>query len=55
LNRKRYRGIALQFSGRAYGAKKAMSFKISQGRIPTNTLKAKIGYSQLTQQTRNGA
>lgn len=51
----RYAGIALQFSGRAYGAKKADSFKIIKGCMPRNSLDANISYSKITQETRNGS
>jgi ribosomal protein S3 len=47
-------GIAFSFSGRAYGSKKAASFKILLGSIPTNTLKAEIDYANMMQKTKNG-
>ena len=49
-----YAGVAFRFSGRAYGAKKASSFKVLSGAVPFNTLGADIDYSQIMQKTRNG-
>lgn len=49
-----YKGIGFRFSGRVYGAKKAMSFKMLFGSVPFNTLKANIDYAYLMQKTRNG-
>ena len=49
-----YIGIGFKFSGRVYGAKKAMSFKMLFGSVPFNTLKANIDYCSLMQKTRNG-
>jgi len=47
-------GIGFTFSGRAYGAKKAASFKIFLGSVPFNTLKAEIDYANMMQKTKNG-
>lgn len=47
-------GIGFTFSGRAYGAKKAASFKIFLGSVPFSTLKAEIDYDSMMQKTKNG-
>jgi hypothetical protein len=48
------KGLAFRYSGRVYGATKAMSFKMLMGSVPFSTLKADIDYAQLMQKTRNG-
>ena len=52
--KKRYSGIGVAFGGRAYGAKKASTFKMLFGSVPFNTLSANIDYSNITEKTRNG-
>jgi hypothetical protein len=47
-------GLGFRYSGRVYGATKAMSFKMLLGSVPFNTLKANIDYAQIMQKTRNG-
>jgi hypothetical protein len=47
-------GIGFTYSGRAYGAKKAASFKIFLGSVPFSTLTAEIDYSSMMQKTKNG-
>lgn len=47
-------GVGFTFSGRAYGAKKAASFKIFLGSVPFSTLKAEIDYDSMMQKTKNG-
>nr|BBH42918.1 30S ribosomal protein S3 [Marophrys sp. SRT127] len=49
-----HRGVAFRFAGRAYGAKKAASFKMLVGSTPFNTLRTNMDYAQVTQKTRNG-
>lgn len=51
---RRYLGIGIAFSGRAYGAKKAASFKMLFGSVPFNTLAANIDYANITEKTGNG-
>lgn len=51
---RRYLGAAAAFSGRAYGAKKASSFKMLFGSVPFNTFSANIDYAHITEKTRNG-
>jgi hypothetical protein len=53
-SRRRYLGIGVAFGGRAYGAKKASTFKMLFGSVPSNTLSANIDYSGTTEKTRNG-
>lgn len=53
-NKQKFEGIGLGFSGRIYGAKKAISFKMLFGSVPLSTLSAKIDYAQITQKTING-
>lgn len=52
--RRRYLGIGVAFGGRAYGAKKASTFKMLFGSVPFNTLSANIDYSGIMEKTRNG-
>jgi hypothetical protein len=52
--RKQNHGVAFRFAGRAYGAKKAASFKTLVGSIPFNTVCVNMDYAQVTQKTRNG-
>lgn len=47
-------GLAFRFSGRVYGAKKAMSFKMLFGSVPFSTLNKNIDYAKIMQKTRNG-
>lgn len=54
LIQNQFDGVAFYFSGRVYGAKKGMSFKMLFGSVPFNTLKQNIDYAQLMQKTRNG-
>ena len=47
-------GIALRFSGRVYGAKKAGSFKILFGSVPFGTISSDLDFAQVMLKTRNG-
>lgn len=47
-------GIGFGFSGRAYGAKKAASFKVFVGSVPLTTLNVPVDYTSIAQQTKNG-
>lgn len=49
-----FHGVAFSFSGRVYGAKKGMSFKMLFGSVPFSTLTQNIDYAKLMQKTRNG-
>jgi ribosomal protein S3 len=51
---KKNNGVAFRFAGRAYGAKKAASFKMLVGSIPFNAVGTTMDYAQVTQKTRNG-
>ena len=52
--RLRYLGIGVAFGGRAYGAKKASTFKVLFGSVPFNTLSVNIDYPNIMEKTRNG-
>ena len=53
-SRRRYLGIGVAFGGRAYGAKKASTFKTLLGPAPSNTPSANTDHPGTTEKTRNG-